>query len=169
MNSTDFAMVPDPLQLALEGVKARAIELLRDGEINSYLPMALIAGSRWHLHGQISLAVCRARDELIPLELRVGRGSHFNKSAHAQTVHDIKNELLAGQHAEHEPKFSDFMGSAWPEFVASNDELYGLLMDDGMERCEASERADQLWNEFLAFRREQLRLARLFDAEVGAS
>ena len=169
MNCTDFELVQDPLQLVFEGVKARAIELLRDGEINSYLPMALIAGPRWHLHGQISLAACRARDELIPLEKRIGRRSHFNKSAHAQTVRDIKSEFLAGEHGEDEPKFSNFMGSAWPEFVASNDELYGLLMDDGMERCEASELADQLWNEFLAFRREQLRLTRLFDAEVGAS
>jgi hypothetical protein len=151
-----------------ETVKARAIEHLRNSDINDYLPSWLIAQPRWHLKSQVSLAVCIARDALFPPGMCNGRRLLFNKADHARVVGEITRELLAGKHAEDEPKFSDFMGTAvWPEFVASNDELYGLLLDAGVERCEANERANKLWTRFLAYRRKQLALVRLVDAEVG--
>lgn len=149
-------------------VKARAIELLRNGAINSYLPIGLISGPRRHLQNQISLAVCHARDETIPIEFRMRRRSPLNKASHARIVREIERELLAGQHAEDEPKFSDFMqSSSWPDFVASNDQLYQLLLDRGAERGAASELADHLWKTFLAFRRKQLALTRQYDAEIA--
>ncbi|MEH2504017.1 hypothetical protein V1290_002828 [Bradyrhizobium sp. AZCC 1578] len=148
-------------------VKARAIELLRNGDINDYLPSGLIA-ERWRLQSQIKLAVCIARDALIPPGMCIGRRLAFNKADHASVANEIKRELLAGQHAEDEPKFSDFMrSSCWPDFVASNEQLYRLLLDRGVERGAASELADHLWKTFLAFRREQLALTRQYDAEIA--
>jgi hypothetical protein len=133
-------------------VKARAIELLCNGEINGYLPTDLVAANRSRLQDQIIIAVCIARDELIPREMWMRRPLPLNKAAQAQMVREIKREFLVGQHAEDEPKFSDFMwSSSWPDFVTSNDELYRLLLDRGVERHTASEQADHLWGDFSLF------------------
>jgi hypothetical protein len=151
-----------------ETVKARAIELLRNGDINGYLPSGLLAEHRDRLQSQVKLAVCVARDALIPPGGFNGRRLLLNTTDHARMEREIKRELLAGQHADDEPKFSDFMGSScWPDFVASDDQLYQLLRDRGMERGAANQLTHDLWKAFLAFRREHLRLTRQFDAEIG--
>lgn len=151
-----------------ETVKARAIEFLRNGDVNDYLPLGLIADQRMRLQSQVKLAVCKAREALIPPGMRIGRRVAFNKAAHASAVIEIKRELLAGQHAEDEPKFSHFMrSSCWPNFVTSNDQLHQFLLDRGLERRTASELADHMWETFLAFRRKQLALTRQYDGEIA--
>jgi hypothetical protein len=152
-------------------IKARAIELLRDGAVNDHLVAGLKLESRWCLRNTISVAIIIARDEFaksLPLERRIWRRRMIlNNQEFARMRAEISRELRAGLHDEDEdePKFSAFMRDAtWPDFIATNDQLYKLMR----ERGESGDDTDERWRDFLGWRWEQLRLARQFDAEIAS-
>ncbi|SRR6266478_1852839 len=149
-------------------IKARAIELLRDGAVNNHLIAGLKLESRWCFRNNISIAIIQARDEFtkfLPLEMLLRRRRVLNKQDHARMLAEIARELRAGLHDVDEPKFSAFMNDAtWPHFMATNDQLYKTAR----ERGESGDDIDQRWRDFLEWRREQLRLARQFDAEIAS-
>jgi hypothetical protein len=79
--------------LPYDAIKARAIELLRDGAINRHLVAGLRLESRWCFRNQISIAIIYARDELLcplPLKMRFRRIKILSKRDHARMIGEPK-------------------------------------------------------------------------------
>jgi hypothetical protein len=169
--STPIVPLPSTNISPYDAIKARAITLLRDGNINSRLVGGLKLESRWCFRNQISIAIIMARDELLrplPLKMRFAhyrRSKVLNKKDHARMIGELVKEFTAGLHDKDEPKFSAFMRDAsWPVFIVSNDHLYRVTRTRG----ESGDGTDKRWADFLDWRREQLKLSRQFDSEVAS-